>query len=337
MTTVQPTRRSGDALPLAHVAAPSSVGRPLDRQVRLWLKLAQWLQAAGVYPAMAAMGSVPIAKRAASKPPWWLTRPHSADVGIEDHQAAASGPPARLRVYRPADPAERSPLVLFTHGGGFVSGGLDAMQFLCAQVAAAARASVVSVEYPLAPEHPYPAALDTSYAALRWVAERADELGGDASRLVVMGDSAGGNIAAALCLLARRNGGPHIDGQVLVYPALDATLSTAAMRAATVKRRAECELFYGYYVGDRNRADELVSPLLADDLSGLPRATIITAEHDALRDDGLLYAARLERAGVPVRYTSYLGMPHGFLSMPRICTAAPQAIAEIAQTVSGDL
>jgi acetyl esterase len=310
---------------------------PVDFRVRVWLRLAQWLQAVGIYPTMAEMSRVPIARRAMSKPPWWLTRPLPADVRIEDRRADAGGPPAKLRIYRSVDAAECLPLVLFTHGGGFVSGGLDAMQFLCGQLASAARALVVSVDYPLAPEHPHPAALDTSYAALRWIAEYGDELGGDPSRLVVMGDSAGGNLAAALCLLARRNGGPRIERQVLIYPALDATLSTAAMRAATVKRRAECETFYGYYVGDGHRADELVSPLLADDLSELPPATIITAEHDALREDGLVYATRLVRAGVRVRYTNYLGMPHGFLSMPRICTAAPQAISEIAQAVSSNL
>jgi acetyl esterase/lipase len=337
VTAVQPTRRSGDALPLNDVTRTSSVSLPLDLRIRVWLKLAQWLQAAGVYPTMAAMSGVPIAKRAASKPPWWLTRPLPADVTIEDQPADESGPPAKLRVYRSVKAAERSPLVLFIHGGGFVTGGLDAMQFLCAQVASTARSLVVSVDYPLAPEHPYPAALDTSYAALGWVAEYADELEGDPNRLVVMGDSAGGNLAAALCLLARQNGGPRIERQVLIYPTLDATLSTAGMRAATVKRRAECETFYSYYVGDGNPSDELVSPLLADDLAGLPPATIITAEHDSLRDDGLLYATRLVRAGVPVRYTNYLGMPHGFLSMPRMCTAAPQAIEEIAQSVSSHL
>jgi acetyl esterase/lipase len=312
----------------------SSVSQPLDLRVRIWLKLAQWLQAAGVYPTMEAMGAVPTAKRAASKPPPWLTRPLPADVTIEDLQADESGPPAKLRIYRSVNTTERSPLVLFIHGGGFVTGGLDAMQFLCAQLASTAHAVVVSVEYPLAPEHPYPAALNTSYAALRWVAEHAEEIGGDSQRLIVMGDSAGGNLAAALCLLARQNGSPSVQRQVLIYPALDATLSTAAMRAATVKRRAECETFYGYYAGDANRADELISPLLADDLSGLPPATIITAEHDSLREDGLVYATRLRHAGVHVRYTNYLGMPHGFLSMPRICSAAPQAIAEIAQTIS---
>lgn len=337
MTAVQPTRRGGDTLPLTDVEATSSISLPLALRVRVWLKLAQWLQAAGVYPKMAEMGSIPTAKRATSKPPWWLTRPLSADVTIEDHAADAGGPPAKLRVYRSVDATQHSPLVLFTHGGGFVTGGLDAMHFLCAQLASAARAAVVSVDYPLAPEHPYPAALDTSYAALRWVVESADDLRANANRLVVMGDSAGGNLAAALCLLARRKGGPAIQHQVLIYPALDATLSTAAMGAATQRRRAECETFYNFYVGDADPANELVSPLLTDDLSELPRATIITAEHDSLRDDGFLYAMRLVRAGVPVRYTNYLGMPHGFLSMPRICTAAPQAIAEIARAVSSNL
>lgn len=338
MTSTQPRPESPEVLGLSHGAPPNVRGVPLDFRVRIWLRVAQLLQTVGVYPTMARMSSVPIAKRATSKPPWWLTLPLPANVRIEDHAADNSGgPPAKVRVYRSFDAAERAPLVLFTHGGGFVTGGLDAMQFLCAQLASAARVLVVSVDYPLAPEHRYPAALDTSYAALRWVADNGDELGGDPGRLVVMGDSAGGNLAAALCLLARRNGGPHIDRQVLIYPALDATLSTPLMSAATVKRRAECKTFYGYYVGDGDRADELVSPLLADDLSGLPRATIITADHDSLRDDGLLYATRLARAGVPVRYTNYLGMPHGFLSMPRICTAAAQAIGEIAQTVLTNL
>jgi acetyl esterase/lipase len=334
---VQPTRRSEDVLPVPHVGPSSSVGLPLDLRVRIWLKLAHWLQAVGVYPSMATMSGVPLAKRAASKPPWWLTRPLPVDVRIDEHPADTSGPPATLRVYRSVDAVDDSPVVLFTHGGGFVTGGLDAMQFLCAQVASAARAVVVSVNYPLAPDHPYPAALETAYAALRWVAEHADRLGGETKRLVVMGDSAGGNLAAALCLLARRDGGPRVERQVLIYPVLDATLSTPAMQAASAKRRAECETFYGYYVDGADRADELVSPLLACDLSELPPATIITAEHDALRDDGLLYATRLLRAGVPVRYTNYLGMPHGFLSMPRICSAAPQAIAEIAQAVSNNL
>ena len=156
VTTVQPTRRGEDALRLTRFAATSSVSRPLDLRVRMWLKLAQWLQAVGVYPSMAAMSGVPLAKRVASKPPWWLTRSLPADVRIDDHPAAESGPPATLRVYRSVDAVASSPVVLFTHGGGFVTGGLDAMQFLCAQVASTAHAVVVSVDYPLAPRTSLP-------------------------------------------------------------------------------------------------------------------------------------------------------------------------------------
>lgn len=307
---------------------------PLDRRTRLWLTTVNVLKALRVYPTMARIPSVPLVQRKASKPHWWLTRPLPADVEVEDRTGPDDGLSVGVRIYRSAAAADGlQPIVLFTHGGGFVNGGLDAMQFLCGQLASLAHAVVVSVDYPLAPESPYPAGLYASYDRLCWSVDHAAELGGDPDRLIVMGDSAGGNLSAALCLLARRNGGPTISRQILVYPTLDATLSTPRMRAETAKRRRECDTFYRYYAGDSSRSDELISPLLADDVSGLPPATIITAQHDSLRDDGILYAARLEAAGVPVRHTDYLGMPHGFLSMPRLCRAAPQALAEIAQAV----
>jgi acetyl esterase/lipase len=302
---------------------------PLDRHTRLWLAAVNVLRAIHVYPTMERMPSIPLAKRKASKPHRWLTRPLPPDVKIEDRTGLSVG----ARIYRSEAANDPRPIVLFTHGGGFVNGGLDAMQFLCAHIAAAARVVVVSVDYPLAPESPFPAALEASYEWLCWAAEHGGELGGDPDRLSVMGDSAGGNLAAALCLLARRKRGPAIDRQILIYPTLDATLNTPRMQSETAKRRRECEAFYGYYTGDHDRRAELISPLLASDVANLPPATIITAQHDSLRDDGVLYAARLAEAGVPVRHTDYLGMPHGFLSMPRICRAAPQALAEIAQAL----
>jgi acetyl esterase len=308
---------------------------PLDRRTRLWLATVNVLKALRVYPTMARIPSVPLAKRKASKPHWWLTRPLPTDVEVEDRDGPDDGLSVGVRIYRSVAAAGAQPVVLFTHGGGFVNGGLDAMQFLCGHLASLAHAVVVSVDYPLAPESPFPRALNASYDRLWWSVDHAAELGGDADRLIVMGDSAGGNLAAALCLLARRNGGPTISRQVLVYPTLDATLSTPRMQAETPKRRRECDTFYRHYAGESSRSDELISPLLAEDLSGLPPATIITAQHDSLRDDGVLYAARLEADGVPVRHTDYLGMPHGFLSMPRLCHAAPQALAEIAQAVQG--
>ena len=302
---------------------------PLDLRVRLWLAVAGWLARRGVYPTMDAMPSVPLERRKAGKPPWWLNRPRPAGVTSTDYDVGTFDLPHPVRVYRPGAIDTSLPIVLFVHGGGFVSGGLDAMDYPCAVVATAASVVVVSLDYPLAPEEPFPAALESALATLAWLAEHGARIGGVTEKIAVMGDSAGGNLAAALCLLARRNDGPAIAHQVLIYPALDATLSTPGMRAADGARRRDCGLFYGYYAGGAVRDDELISPLLASDLSRLPAATILTADHDALRDDGLLYARRLEQAGVRVRVTNYLGMPHGFLSMPRLCRAAPQALDEI--------
>jgi acetyl esterase/lipase len=318
-------------LEVPRVGGPASSAEvPLDLRVRAWFRVEGWLRALGYYPTMADIPSVTLAKRKARKPPWWMTLPLPADVQVEDHPAPSLGLPIAVRAYRPTGVTGALPIVMFTHGGGFVNCGLDAMQFLCASVASTARALVVSVDYPLAPESPFPDALDAGYETLCWLAEHGAQLGGDATSLMVMGDSAGGNLAAALCLLARRNGTPHVARQVLIYPRLDATLSTPRMQAESAKRRNECNTFYSYYAGRHARTDELISPLLAANLSGLPPALVITAEHDSLQDDGRVYAERLREAGVPVRYTNYLGMPHGFLSMPRLCRAAPQAVAEIA-------
>jgi acetyl esterase len=151
--------------------------------------------------------------------------------------------------------------------------------------------------------------------------------------ITVIGDSAGGNLAAAVCLLARRRGGPRIGRQILIYPTLDATLRTPRLLDEVPARRAECEAFYAHYVDGHSRTDELVSPLHARDLSGLPPAHILVAEHDSFCDDGTLYAERLNADGVPVHLTVYPGMPHGFLSMPRLCRAAPRALAEIAEAL----
>jgi acetyl esterase/lipase len=298
-----------------------SAAVPLDLRVRAWLRIASWLRAAGYYPTMAGIDGVPLAKRKATKPPWWMRGRLPRDIDI-DHV-----PEPSARVYRPAGRAGTLPIVAFAHGGGFVNCGLDSMHHLCAQLASTAGVEVVSVDYPLAPESPFPAALEFYYDAVGQLAERGAEI-------TVMGDSAGGNLAAAACLLARRRGGPKIARQILIYPTLDATLSTPRLLTEPPARRAECEAFFAHYVGGHDRTDELVSPLHADDLSGLPPAHVLTAEHDSFCDDGTLYADRLAAAGVPVSLTSYRGMPHGFLSMPRLCRAAPQALADVAAAVS---
>jgi acetyl esterase len=289
---------------------------PLDLRVRTWLRIASWLRAVGYYPTMKRMAEVPLAKRKASKPPWWMRGSPPRGVAIQEILEPAA------RVYRPAGSNGALPIVVFAHGGGFVNCGLDSMHHFCAHLASAAGVEVVSVDYPLAPESPFPAALECYYNALCSVAERGAEI-------TVMGDSAGGNLAAAACLLARRRGGPEIRRQILIYPTLDATLSTPGLLAETAARRAECEAFYAHYVGDHSRSDELVSPLLAAELAELPPALVLTAGHDSFRDEGRLYAERLAAAGVAVRLARYLDMPHGFLSMPRLCRASARAMAEI--------
>jgi len=299
--------------------------------VRTWLRIARALTAVGVYPSMDRIPNVPLAKRKAAKPPRWMTLPPPRGVEIRDRDFGLS---VATRTYAPARADTPLPVVVFMHGGGFVNGGLDAMQFFCAHLAAAADTLVISVDYPLAPESVFPEALDAGYEVLRWAAENADAIGGDPAHLSVAGDSAGGNLAAALCLLARNDGFSEIKNQVLIYPTLDATQSTPRLTRETDQSRRERFTYYGYYAGGTEPTNELVSPLLASSVDGLPAAVILTAEADALRDDGILYANRLRAAGVPVRLTNYLGMPHGFLSMPRLCrAAAAQAVLEIASAL----
>ena len=310
----------------------------LSLRVRVWLRIARFLTAARIYASMERIPNVPAAKRKATRPPGWMTLPLPPGVEIVDRTPEELGVPVATRTYAPARPDGPLPIVVFTHGGGFVNGGLDAMQFFCAQLAVAARMLVVSVDYPLAPESEFPEALEASYAVLRWAAVNGADLGGDPGHLFVAVDSAGGNLAAALCLLARKLEFPRVDKQVLIYPTLDATQSSPRLRAETPARRRERFIYYGYYAGDTDPGDELLSPLLAESVERLPDALIVTAEQDALRDDGILYAQRLRAAGVHVRFTNYLGMPHGFLSMPRLCrSATSQAILEIATALQESL
>lgn len=255
-------------------------------------------------------------------------------VRLEDRSVPTREGSVRVRVYTPQRVAAPLPVVVHFHGGGWTLGNLRGWDWVCSTVAAQAGALVVSVAYRLAPFHPFPAAVHDAYDATVWVAAHAPELGGDPRRLAVMGDSAGGNLAAVVSLLARDSGGPALGQQILTYPATDLTLSARSLvekADAPLLTRADVEAFVGFYLsGGADPRDPYVSPLLAPDLAGLPPALILTAEHDCIRDDGRRYAQRLRAAGVPVRFTEYAGMPHGFLSLPGLCRFAPQALAEIA-------
>ena len=241
-----------------------------------------------------------------------------------------------VRVYRPARAnSGPRPLILYIHGGGFVFGDLRMGDWMCSSVAVTVGAVVVSVDYRLAPAHPFPAAVEDCYAALTWAAENAAELGAapagepTASRVGVMGESAGGNLSAVLCLLARDRGGPEISHQALLYPSTDMTRVSTTAAHSLIISEPDMLAFRRLYLGAADPADPMASPLLAADHSGLPPALIQVAEHDPLRDDGVRYAAALRSAGVPVRFTEYVGMPHGYLNFPGVCRGARQAMAEI--------
>ena len=231
------------------------------------------------------------------------------------------------------------PIMMYFHGGGYVKGGLDETDAFCRRLARTTGYIVVSVDYRLAPEHPFPAALDDAYQCGLWAYENAESLGGTKDSFSVCGESAGGNLAAVVCLLARSDEELEISRQVLLQPVVDFTLSypSIAMPASEcLVPREDLAWYYEEYYGGDTR-DSRVSPVFADDLSVLPPALIITAEHDTLRDEGKAYADRLQSSGVPTQYSCYSGMIHGFLQMAGLVNEAQQAIDEIAAFARPDV
>jgi acetyl esterase/lipase len=261
-------------------------------------------------------------------------------VDLSDTVAAGEVAPVPVRVHRPRGHAGPLPLVVDFHGGGWTIGSLDQADWLCSHVAVSAGVVVASVDYRLAPTHRWPAAAEDCYAALVDLVGRSAELGVDPDRLAVMGDSAGGNLSAVVALMARDRSGPRIAFQGLLYPATDLTLSSPSVAEnahAPILTRADCAAYRDHYLAGQDPRHPYASPLFAPDLSGLPPALVQVAEHDPIRDDGLRYAAALRAAGVPVRTTQYVGMPHGYLSFPRLCRSAPQALAELCAELTAAL
>ncbi|MEU5882621.1 alpha/beta hydrolase [Spirillospora sp. NPDC047279] len=250
--------------------------------------------------------------------------PHVTDLSVP-----SAGGPVPVRLYRPVPPGGPPlPCVIYFHGGGWVIGDLESVDATCRELAAGARCTVLSVDYRLAPEHPFPAAVEDAWAVAAAVAGDPARYGADARALAVAGDSAGGNLAAVVALLARERRLPLVH-QLLIYPVTDVAMDTAShaefatgygLDGPTLAR------FTALYRGAADPADPRLSPLRAPDLSGLAPATVITAEYDILRDEGEAYARRLAGAGVDVEARRFEGVVHSFFMLPEMFDAGVEAM-----------
>lgn len=236
---------------------------------------------------------------------------------VQDILVAGAAGRIPVRIYHP-DPGRRLPLVVYFHGGGWTLGGVRAADRPCRRLAIAGECVIASVQYRLAPETPFPGPLEDCVAAVRDLANRTEAIEADAERLVLLGDSAGGNLAAASALVLRDAHGPAVAAQILLYPLLAPARDTPyasyfEQAEGPLMTRRELEWFWELYLSsEADETDPRAAPLAADDLVGLPAATIVLAELDPLRDEGLAYARRLAEAGVTVTTTVYAGAAHGF-------------------------
>jgi acetyl esterase len=269
---------------------------------------------------------------------------------VEDRSIPGPAGALSVRHYVPDGARHPGPLVVYYHGGGWVVGSLASHDATCRYLASEAGIPVLAVDYRLAPEHRFPAAMEDALAALRWAAAEHALLGVDPARIAVAGDSAGGNLAAAVARLARREGGPRPAFQLLLYPVTDLSAKQPSYRLfpeGFFLTAGEMDWYRGHYLPDESAArDPRASPLLAGDLAGLPPALVVTAGFDVLRDEGEAYARALERAGVLVRLERHAGLIHGFANMfavSRSCraamraaaTALARALADTAESPSG--
>jgi acetyl esterase len=257
---------------------------------------------------------------------------------VENLTAPHPERPIPVRVYTGANEGLKPCLVYF-HGGGWVVCNLDTHDAVCRAIARRAGAVVVSVDYRLSPEHKFPAAVEDCYAAVTWVAANAAKLGVDPGRIAVGGDSAGGNLATVMCLKSRDEGGPPLALQILVYPVTNLaafdTPSYAEFAEGHYLTRADMEWFRGHYLAHQEDARHPhASPLLAEDLRGLPPALVITAECDPLRDEGEAYAKRLAEAGVGTTCTRYAGMVHPFFSLGGALRQGRRAVEQAAAALA---
>lgn len=261
---------------------------------------------------------------------WQPDAPEVADVRSLQFSGPAGS--VSLRLYRPlrSDPSQTLPALVYFHGGGWVIGDLDSHDTLCRELANGSRCVVIAVDYRLAPEHRFPAAVDDALAAVRWVRDHAGSLGIDPTRLAVGGDSAGGNLAAVSALAVRDAGEPSLAFQLLIYPVIDARRGSESYRSLGQGYGLTADTmqwFCALYFEDTSQeADWRASPLMHADLSRLPPAFILTAGYDPLRDEGLEYAQKLTEAGTPSSLINFERQVHGFVTMGRVIDEAKVAV-----------
>ena len=256
---------------------------------------------------------------------------------VEDRVVPGRNNEIPIRIYRPSE-KDDLPIIMYFHGGGFVMRSIESHDKVCRRICRDNKALVISVGYRLAPEYKFPVPLHDCYDATVWAAAHADSLGGDTSRLIVMGDSAGGNLATAVCLMSRDLNGPDICYQVLIYPCTDGHLSSPSIddlgKGYYLTKEMMLWFVNHYKSSDKDLDSPYLSPLLAEDLSDLPPSFIFTAEYDPLKDEGRKYAERLKAAGNDVVFKEYGGMIHGFMSMPRLSKRILDSYQDIRRELS---
>ncbi|HUO89541.1 MAG TPA: alpha/beta hydrolase [Rhizomicrobium sp.] len=308
---------------------------PLDPLVKAFL---DQMKAVGG-PKMSEM--TPAAARETFAQMMQLVGPRDVPVGKTENRMIP-GPAGEIpvRIYTPVGGNnELMPALVYYHGGGFVIGNLDTHDGLCRLLANDGNFRVIAVDYRLAPEHKFPAALDDAFAALDWVMTNAPDIGVDANRVAVGGDSAGGALAAGVAQLAKAKGGMPLDAQLLMFPVTQVGEQTGSLREFAVGYFLEkdtLDWFYACYLpANADRSDPKISPLRARDLSGLPPAYVMLGGFDPLHDEGMQYADRLRAAGVPVTVADHSDMVHCFIYLQSVLPQAHEALAAAAKAIAG--
>ncbi len=282
-----------------------------------------------------AFSARPIAEQRALYEAFWrrYNAPRPEGIEAEDFHVLGLSGHVPVRLYRPAKAGSPAPVIVYCHGGSWMFGGLDSHDLAAARLALHSGAAVLAVDYRLAPEHKYPAALHDAWDALNWVVEDGATRNLDPRRIAVAGDSAGGALAAGMALMAREAGGPQLRAQGLIYPALRATRPAIGTASPGLDEAGVSAALGAYLSSPRDAEDPLAMPLMARDFSRLPPAVICAAGLDVILPDALEYAAALDAAGVPQRLIVAHGLPHTFLRALHICGSADRAFADFGRAM----